>query len=542
MKKFKLISLVLIACIGMSAATVNNDRLYEISKNIEIFVKVYKELNSEYVDDLDPSKLMRTGIDAMLASLDPYTNYISESQVESYRINSEGKYTGIGAIVKKIGDYVTIVEPYEGSSVLEAGIKAGDQITEVEGKSTKGKSMDDVNQIMRGVPGTSINLTIKSPGESKGRKVSLKRSEVNIPNVPYSGMVNNEIAYVALTTFTPAAGKNVANAITELKKDHDLKGVILDLRDNGGGLLREAVSLSNLFINKGLMVVSTKGKIKEREKSFKTMTEPLDLELPLVVMINKNSASASEIVSGVIQDYDRGVIIGQRSYGKGLVQNTKEVGFNSRVKLTTSKYYIPSGRCIQSVEYEDGEPKDIPDNKRSKFKTTNGRTVLDGGGITPDIKLTASENPEFIKALEKQHVVFQFIDSYLKGKTGPETMFDIEFDDYEAFKSFVVGQDFNFKTKSEQQLEQLLETADEEGLKDLMLTDIDAIKGKIKKQHQLALDQNQGLIMRQIKEQIATRYFYQKGKAFQRLDGDPEVATAISLLTDQSKYNGILSK
>lgn len=539
MSKFKIVALALAVSIGMAATTINNDRLFEISKNIEIFVNIFKEVNAEYVDDVDPGKIMRIGIDAMLESLDPYTNYISEAQVESYRITTEGKYKGIGAIVKKIGDYVTIIEPYEGSPVLEAGLKAGDQIIEVNGKSTLNKSNDDVTKIMRGVAGTTINLKVKTLGETTSRDITLTRGEVNINNVPYSGMVSDGIGYVALTTFTPNAASNIGNAITKLKTDNELKGLIIDLRDNGGGLLREAVSIVNLFAEKGTTVVSTKGKVKERDINYKTRSEAMDLDIPLVVLINKSSASASEIVSGVLQDLDRAVIMGQRSYGKGLVQNTKEVGYNSRVKITTSKYYIPSGRCIQSIDYAKGEPVDIPDHQRSKFKTKNGRTVLDGGGITPDIKLESADDSEIMNELQKKSIIFQFVNNEFKDKAEIESLEAIDFNDFEKFKLFANSEVENFEIDSQKQLEELREAVEKDGLSAIE-ADLDILQQKINDQKTKALESNKDVILRKIETEIATRYFYQKGKAYQRLQNDPEVVEAISVLNDYPKYQSIL--
>ncbi|MCB0618683.1 MAG: S41 family peptidase, partial [Saprospiraceae bacterium] len=306
------------------ATTFKSDqgKYFEISKNLEIFTNLYKEINTYYVDDLDPSKIMRTGIDAMLESLDPFTNYISESDIEGFRYITEGRYNGIGAQIALIRDYVTITEPYEDSPAFKAGLKAGDQIVAVEGRSAKGKTPDEVDAILKGYPGTEIELTVRRPGEDKDLSIKLSRDEVKVPNVPYSGMVNDGIGYIALTTFTRDAGRNVGDALMKLKKDHpDLKGVIFDLRGNGGGLLTEAVNVSNVFIPKGELVVTTKGKVQDWDRSFKTLNAPIDEKIPLVVLINDRSASASEIVSGVLQDYDRGGLLGQRSYGKGLVQN-----------------------------------------------------------------------------------------------------------------------------------------------------------------------------------------------------------------------------
>ncbi len=537
----KLVALLLIGTFAMSFSIYQKDKLYEISKNIEIFVKVYKELNHNYVDDLDPGKLMRTGIDAMVGSLDPYTNYISESQVESYRINTEGKYQGIGGVVKQIGDYVTIVEPYAKSPLVEAGIIAGDQVISINGKSTKGKSTEEVTQFVRGVAGTNLKLKINRPTTGEKFDVNLERGSVEIPNVPYSGIVRDHIGYISLTTFTPDAAKNIRRAFNKLKdEDENLKGVILDLRNNGGGLLREAINICNIFIPKGEEVVFTRGKVKERDRNFPTTMEPIDLEIPLVVMVNKKSASASEIVSGVIQDLDRGVILGQRSFGKGLVQNTMELGYNSRIKLTTSKYYIPSGRCIQGKEYEDGEPVDIPDSERAEFKTKNGRPVLDGGGVTPDVKLDAPKIPVVLKNLQEQDLIFKYVTQYVNGKSIPEEIETIIFTDFEDFKNYVSNQNFEYETDTEIKLKELKQAFEEDGYADFLSADVAALEQNIANEKIGAIEANKTAIINAIQEDIASRYFLQKGKAFQKLADDYEIDEAINILTDRDRYNNIL--
>ena len=537
---WKKISILAIAILCISATTIKNDKLYEIAKNIDIFVNVYKTLNAQYVDDLDPSQLMRTGIDAMVGSLDPYTNYISEAQVESYRISTEGKYQGIGAVVNKIDDYVTIVEPYAGSPVVKAGLEAGDQIISIEGKSTKGKSQEEVTTFFRGVPGTNVRLGIRRDGVPDF-DVDLVRGQVSIPNVPYSGFVSDQVGYVALTTFTADAGKNIRKAIRELKnEDNNIKGLILDLRNNGGGLLKEAISVSNIFVPQNIEVVSVKSKVRDRNQSYKTLALPLDLDIPLVVLINKSSASASEIVSGVIQDMDRGVLMGQRSYGKGLVQNTKDVGYNSRVKVTTSKYYIPSGRCIQSVEYKDGEPVDIADDKRSKFKTKGGRTVLDGGGVTPDVKLEPAKVPEVLQALKDQHLIFKYVDNYVPSiDTSGMQVEEIVFTDFAAFKSYLQKEKFDFESKNEKLLSEVMDNLKEEDSASIT-PDITSVSNKIKTSKAAAIDAYKEDIVNAIELEIATQLFLQEGKVYQKLIDDSEIDQAVDLLLDQARYNTIL--
>lgn len=538
---FKKLSILAVLIVSMAATTVNNDKLYEIAKNIEIFVNVYKELNMNYVDDLDPSELMRTGIDAMVGSLDPYTNYISESQVAAYRISSDGKYQGIGAIVEKVGDYVTIIEPYQGSPVVKADLKAGDKIVSIQDRSTKGKSTEEMNRILRGVPGTKVKLKIDRAGEQFD--VDLERSQVNIPNVPYSGYVSDGIGYVILTTFTANATKNIRKAITKMKDENpDMKGLILDLRNNGGGLLKEAINISNIFVPTNKEVVSVRSKVKERDVSYKTRGEALDLEIPVVVLINKKSASASEIVSGVLQDMDRAVIMGQRSYGKGLVQNTMEVGYNSRVKVTTSKYYIPSGRCIQSVKYENGEPVDIPDDERSKFKTAGGRTVLDGGGVTPDVKIENNGTPDIVEQLNKQKVIFEFVNTIAdKYATEEEEPTALDFSDFNAFTTFVKGAEFDFESKNNKLIDELKENLKKD--KQLtLLSEVESLEKRIDQEQTMAMESHKEAILSEIEQQLATRNHYQKGKYFQKLENDNEIEEAVALLNDQARYKKILGK
>ena len=538
-KSYKYLSLIVVLVMGMSAVTINNDRLYEIGKNIEIFVNVYKELNTHYVDDVDPSQLMRTGIDAMVGSLDPYTNYISESQIQNYRIATEGRYDGIGAKSAEIDGKITIIEPFEGSPADKAGIKAGDIITAINGKSTEGKTREDLNAIVRGVPGTSLDITIDRPGKGIMKK-SIERGSISMKNVPYAGMVSDEVGYISLTTFTSNASSNIAKELKKLKKNDNLKGVIIDLRSNGGGLLAEAINISNIFVPQGEEIVSTKCKVKERDQFFKTTKSPLDLDIPLAVMINSTSASASEIVSGVIQDLDRGVIIGQRSFGKGLVQNHKEVGFNNRLKVTTSKYYIPSGRCIQGVEYEDGKPVDIPDDQRSTYYTKNRRPVLDGGGVTPDVALELTKVPNIIKGLRSKHMIFKYVTEWSNKRDSIEAVSQFKFVDYNDFLSYLDKNNFDYQTESEKLIDNLVKESDKEGFE--FQEEVDVLLTKIEREKENDLTLHKAEIINLIENDIATRFYYQAGKTEQKLASDDEIKKAIEILTDQKKYNSILKK
>ncbi|MCB9080782.1 MAG: S41 family peptidase [Lewinellaceae bacterium] len=536
------LTLVLLVLVGLAfTAGPDNRREFEISKNLEIFANVYKELNNGFVDEIDPGKIMRIGLEAMVASLDPFTNYIAESDIERYRILAEGKSNSAGLDFRQVGDYATVVELYEGQPADQAGIKVGDQIVSIDGRDTKGKSTEEVDFFLRGASGTAVELTLRRPGQKNEIKVKLNRGDFEIPNVPYSGLLEGDIAYVSLTTFTREAGRNVGNAIRDMRKENpNIKGIILDLRDNGGGLLNEAVSVCNVFIPKGELVVLTKGRIKERDLSFRTPGSAIEEELPLTVLINKRSASASEIVSGVMQDYDRGVLIGQRSYGKGLVQNTLDVGYNSKLKFTSSKYYIPSGRCIQSVRYENGEPVELPISERVAFETRNHRAVYDGGGVDPDLEVQQPDNIPVIKALNQQDVIFRFVSQYCAGKESMPSLEDLHFTEFDSFLTFLQKEGVIFRTESEKILEQLKAETAKEGY---------ALDGAIKSLdnalQQAQLDnirQYKTILTNLIEKEIAARYYYANGRVRIGLRNDPEVKEAIKLLRDDKRYRQILGQ
>ncbi|MEO1514601.1 MAG: S41 family peptidase [Bacteroidota bacterium] len=542
-RALKVFAVFSILVLGIATTTTDHGKYFEISKNIEIFTNLYKEINTYYVDDVDPAKLMRTGVDAMLASLDPYTNYISESEIEGFRYITDGKYNGIGAMIRKTDDYVTITEPYENCPAQKAGLRAGDVILAVDGKSAQNRSTDDVSDILKGFPGTEVVLTIRRPGVEKPMKITMVRDEVVVPNVPYSGMLNGDIGYIALTTFTRNAGKNVGDALKKLKEENSkLKGVVFDLRGNGGGLLTEAVNVSNVFISKGELVVSTKGKVLDWDRSFKTINKAVDKDIPLVLLIDGNSASASEIVSGVIQDLDRGVLIGQRSYGKGLVQNTRDVGYNSKVKLTTAKYYIPSGRCIQGVSYDDGKPMDIPDEQRTAFKTRNGRKVLDGGGLKPDMLVKNDGGAGIVKSLIEENILFDYVTGYYLKSDKPENVKALEFEGFEDFVAYVQQQDFEYRTESEKILEQLKKQTEKDAYNSIIGTQIAKIEEQIKEEKKNDLSKYKETIIGLIEKEIASRHFYQKGKIQVGLKNDAEIKEAISILNDKARYQSILKQ
>ncbi|MBK8483182.1 MAG: S41 family peptidase [Saprospiraceae bacterium] len=538
----KVILYLVLSSFILFGAAISFNKNFEIAKNIEIFVNVYKEINANYVDETNPATLMKTGIDAMLHQLDPFTNYITEVQIENYRIAIEGKYNGIGVRAKKIGDYVTITEVYKDYPAFKAGIKVGDQVIAINGLDGKGKESEDLFQIVRGMPKSEVEFTVMRPGIKEKLNLKLIRDEVNIPNVPYSAMVNDEIGYVVLSTFTENAGKNIRDAVKKLKADHStLKSVILDLRDNGGGLLGEAVEVCNVFIPQGQLVASTRSKLKERDQQYKTQNVPFSAEMPLVVLINSKSASASEIVSGTIQDLDRGVIIGQISYGKGLVQNTKDVGYNAKVKLTIAKYYIPSGRCIQSVKYENGEPVHLPDSLRVAFKTRNGRTVYDGGGVRPDIELPDANYPEVVQKLIDQDMIFKYCTDYCLKNPAPADAKGFEFLGFEDFLSYLNKNNFDDHNVLETKLEELQKLSEKE-IDKAIQESLNGIKSQLNQKQWFEINKHKELIINIIEEEIVSRSFYEEGSLQKRMTHDPTIAEAISILSKPDQYKKILTQ
>lgn len=539
-KTFKLSALLLASVIGLVATTTPPDhgRFFEISKNLEVFTNLYKELNTYYVDEIDPAVVMRTGIDAMVESLDPYTNYISEAQVEGYRLMTEGRYTGLGADFVDIDDNIVLVETQAESPAVKAGLKAGDILLGVDGNNVVGKDIEQVNEILKGFPGTSVELLVDRPGVGE-QTINVMRDEINLPNVPYSGVIRDGIGYVALTQFTKDAGRNVMNALQKVRDENpDIKGFVLDLRGNPGGLLQEAVNVTNIFVPKGERVVTTKGKVKEWNRSFKTLKNPAFPDIPVVVLINGRSASASEIVAGALQDLDRGVLIGQRSFGKGLVQNTKDVGYNSRLKLTIAKYYIPSGRCIQGVEYEDGEPVDIPDDQRTKFKTLGGRTVLDGGGVKPDMVIDRDDDSDILNILTKEWIVFDFATEFAVKNASIGPVDEFQFTAWDDFVAFLEKRDYNYDTPAEQKLNALAEQVETDHY--LKPSDISSLQSMIKTAKRAELEQHKELIIDLIEKEIASRYYLQEGRIRIGLRNDQEVVEAVEVLMDPAKYAKLL--
>lgn len=541
-KKFKKPILIYLLAIAAVVSISAGDDYFEVSKNIEIFSDIYKELDMYYVDDIKPNELMRTGIDAMLQSLDPYTNFISEAEMENYRFQTTGKYGGIGAIIRKKDNHIAIIEPHEDSPAREAGLQAGDLIIEVSGESTKGKNVEEISKLLKGAPGTKVELLIRRTGFDEDKLIEVTREEIEVENVPYYGMINDTIGFIKLTQFRRDAGKDVGNALKDLKKNNDLRSLVLDLRGNPGGLLNEAVNVSNLFIPKNKHVVSTKGKVDQWNRDFKTLNQPIDTDIPLVVLMSNGSASASEIVAGTIQDYDRGIVVGQRSFGKGLVQNTRELSYNTMLKLTTAKYYIPSGRCIQAIDYsiknEDGQAGEIPDSLKTKFETANGRTVYDGAGIYPDIDVEKRKLANISVSLLSNDLIFDYATKFYRehDSIAPAKEFHISEDIFQDFKNFLADKEYHYTTRSEETIDKLEKQLKKEEYFDAVNNHVDNLKSELQKDKSNDLEKFKEEIKQLLDKEIVGRYYSKSGEIQSTFDHDPELKKATSLLINKKTY------
>ena len=543
-KKIKIFLVILVVAIGSFSFT---DNYFEIAKNLDVFTTVYRELNNFYVDETDPGKLMKTAIDKMLKSLDPYTNYIPESEIEDFRFMTTGQYGGIGAVITKRDDFVYVSEPYEGFPAQKAGLMAGDKILKIDGVDAKGKTTEEVSKVLKGQPNTEVQLLIERPYVDESFEVNFKRQKISVKSVPYFSYIEEGIGYLKLRSFTRNCSKDVKNAILDLQKDGDLKGLILDLRNNPGGLLNESVDIVNLFVDKGQEVVSTRGKIESWDKVYKATKEPLDLDVSLVVLINQSSASASEIVAGAVQDLDRGVVIGQRSYGKGLVQQTRKLSYNSQLKLTVAKYYIPSGRCIQALDYsnrnKDGSVGKVPDSLMTAFKTKNGRTVFDGGGIKPDVEMVEEEISNLIVSLIRERLFFDYATLYRY--QNQSLLFDsttcISEEDFSSFTDFLSNKSYDYKTETEKTLEVLKKKSEEENYYDLIEEEYNLLFTEFELNKQNDLSRNKKIIKEILSGEIVSRYSYQEGRIRTSLNFDPDIKKAVEYLLDSSLYISTLT-
>ena len=514
----------------------NADRSFEIAKNLEIFSSVYKQLNQNYVDDVDPGKTIKVAIDAMLASFDPYTNYFPESDIEDVKLQLLGEYGGVGALIMQRGDSIFISEPYKGLPADEAGLKAGDRIVEGNGESTKGKKTSDVSGAMRGQAGTQVTLRLERDGKEFER--TLTRREIKLPNVPYYGYVGDgSIGYIKLDEFTADAAKNVREAFVKLKKDKpSMRGVILDLRGNGGGLMNEAVDIVNIWVPRGTLVVETKGKVAAKNLKSYTRFQPEDTEIPLAVVIDGASASASEIVSGSLQDLDRAVIIGQRSFGKGLVQNILPMPYNSQMKVTVSKYYIPSGRCIQAIDYghrdENGRALKVPDSLKTAFKTKAGRTVYDGFGIEPDIEVEPEYMSNLGMALAQKFMVFDYATLFCRShkEIAPATDFEISDEVYADFCRFLKEKNLSYNTVTERYIKDLREVAKQEKYDEAIEQQLKEMEARLATEKESDLQKHREEVCEMLKAEILNRYYYDEGRLVGALKTDKVILRAIEEL------------
>lgn len=548
---FTRIRLIILAVIVASASAAfvfyDDGDDFEMAKNLDIYYTLMRELNAYYVDEIDVGHLVKTGIDAMLQSLDPYTIYIPESRIEDYRVAMTGQYGGIGANFSKRDDYLLITETFEDKPAHNAGLRPGDCIMSIDGNPIGTKNEEAVLRFMKGQPGTTVDLEVVRPDGSE-MQVSVGREIVKIGNVPYYGMVRNDVGYIKLTGFTESAGREVKNALTELLENKGAKSIVLDLRGNPGGLLIEAVKIVNLFVDKGQEVVSMRGQNQQWNNVFKTEATPIDTEVPLVVLVNSGSASASEIVSGALQDLDRAVIVGQRTFGKGLVQTTRPLTYNAQMKVTTAKYYMPSGRCIQALDYSnrnpDGSVGKVPDSLISEFETRNGRIVFDGGGVRPDVETPEPEPANITQSLLQKFLIFDYATRYTQQHDSilPPHEFVFTDTDYNRFVEFLSGKDYDYETEREQKLQELIEISKEEEYFAYAEEEFNSIAEKLAHDKEKDLAKFRDEIIEQLTEEIVSRYYFATGRIEVSLDFDNDLETGIGILYAPEEYNAILQR
>ena len=523
------------------------ERYFEIAKNLDIFATLFKEVNALYVDDVNPNKLVKTGIDAMLESLDPYTNYIPEDMVEDFRTMNTGQYGGIGAFTREINGRTVVTMILENYAAQRSGLKIGDEILKIDNIDLSKLNSDQEGHLMKGQVGTAVSLTVKRMGTAQPFKLDFKREKIKVNNVPYYGMMDNNIGYIQLLEFTPDAGKEVKNALIALK-EKGAKSLILDVRGNPGGLLFEAVNICNIFIPRGKLVVSTKGKIVEHNQNYETLNPPVDTEIPVAVLINRGSASAAEIVAGTLQDYDRAVVIGEKSYGKGLVQVSRPLSYNSQLKVTTAKYYTPTGRCIQVLDYthrrEDGSVGTIPDSIKQAFKTTAGRTVYDGGGIDPDVKTDSRDIHAIALKLYETGFLYDYATLYaFNHPTIAEPKnFSLTNEEYNQFVNWMKDKNYSYTSYLEQQMSALNREVKREKYYPELKSQLDAIQAKIEenKKNELVIYKDQ--IKKLLEEDIASRYYHERGNVETGFKYDQDIRKASEVLLSSQQYKKILNQ
>ena len=537
-------NLSIIAIFLFSLTGLSQSNGFEVIRSLELMDQIYEQLDKYYVDDVKAGSLSKTAIDAMLKELDPYTVYYHESNIEDYQLMTTGQYGGIGALIRKKGDFVYIAEPYEGEPAQISGLKAGDKIISIDGVSMEKKNSGEVSSALKGPKGTAIEIKVER-NKTSTETISVTRGEIKLPDVPYSGLLKNDAGYIKLNSFTRTASSEVKKALIQLKKD-GAKSIILDLRGNGGGLLIEAVNIVNLFIPKNQIVVTTKARVVEENRTYRTKQDPIDLDIPVVVLVNEGSASASEIVSGSLQDLDRAVIVGTRSYGKGLVQRTYDLDYGSKMKLTIAKYYTPSGRCVQRLEYYDKldseAVEEIPDSLITVFKTTNGREVIDGRGVEPDEKVEQRQLSRLAITLLRNNFLFDYATEFYYSNSSIADAEKFEIDDvmYEKFTSYILEQDFTYSTASEEMLKRMKETAEIEGFYDDLSSEYESLMLKVTPSKERDLLKFKTQIKLLLENEIISRYYYQNGRAIQSFKDDAFIDKSMEILQDMSKYNTIL--
>jgi len=523
----------------------NDERFFEIARNLDIYATLFKELNRYYVDEINPNKLTKNSIDAMLKNLDPYTNFYAEDQIEDYRTMTTGQYTGIGAVVSSAKGKNVIYSILEGSPAEKAGLHIGDEIVKIDGVDLKARKDADPDKLMKGQAGSTVKLAINRVGEAKPLEITIAREFVKTGNVPYYGMVSDEVGYIDLKDFNQTAAKEVKAAFLELK-GKGMKKLVLDVRGNPGGLLDQAVVICNLFVPKDAEIVSTKGKVTEWNKTYTAPFSATDAEMPMVVLTNSNSASASEIVSGVMQDYDRAVLIGQKTYGKGLVQTTRPLSYNTQLKVTTAKYYIPSGRCIQAIDYShrnaDGSVGKLPDSLKTAFKTKNGRVVYDGGGVDPDILIEATRRATITNSLISKGLIFDYV---LKFRAKNPTIksakeFSLSDTEYLEFVNWLKEKEYDYTTQVEKDFKLLEASAKKEKYYDAIQEQLNALRTKLTHSKDADLMTFKKEIKQQLEHEIASNYYLQKGEKEYDFRNDAELAAALNLFKDMPRYNQIL--
>ncbi len=523
-----------------------NQNNFEIAKSLDIISNIIKELNINYVDEIDPGKLMKVGVDAMLRELDPYTVFIPEADIEAFEIITTGSYGGIGVLIHQQDGKTIASEVYEGFPAQVAGLMVGDHVLKIDGIGISNKLSTDVSDMIKGPANSTVKLTVKRYGEEDLIDIMINREIIKIENVPYAGLVNKNIGYIKLVGFSNNASNEVKNAIAKLKSKTDLKGLILDLRGNGGGLMSEAIDIVNLFVEQDQEVVSTKGKIEQLNMVHKTRYTPVDINIPLAVMINNGSASSAEIVAGALQDLDRAIIIGQRSYGKGLVQNVLPLSYNTRAKITIAKYYIPSGRCIQAIDYslkdENGQFTHIPDSLISEFKTKSGRKVYDGGGIEPDIKLEPETFSQITSNLYGRFLIFDYANKFRSEHKTIQSAekFSISDEIYNDFLAYLKQVDYTYTTQHERALDLLKKQAEKNESFDAIQDEFNALEAAIKNDKNADYIKYQDEIKRVLKMEIVSRYYYAAGEILSSLEKDNELDKAIEILGSPSEYQTLL--